>query len=69
MAQPVGSRFQGERPCHPKTSRRCYDSAVGTRLVRQLRDQPALADAGIARDDEQSRPAFASAFPALEDLV
>jgi hypothetical protein len=37
--------------------------------MRQLRDQPALADAGIARDDEQSRPALADALPELEGAI
>jgi hypothetical protein len=37
--------------------------------VRQLIDQPALADAGVAGDDEQSRPALDDAVPELENLV
>jgi hypothetical protein len=35
----------------------------------EFRDQPALADAGIARDNQQSRPALDGAVPALEHLV
>ena len=37
--------------------------------MRELRDQPALADARIAGDDEQSRPPVDGVVPGLEDLI
>ena len=69
VMQPVSNRLQRQCACHRKTTRSGNDGAVCTGLVRQLREEPALADAGIARDDKQSRPALDGSAPQLEDLV
>jgi hypothetical protein len=56
MAQPISNWLESYCPCHAETPRSGNDDAVLTCLLRHVIDQPALAHAGIAHDDEQTGP-------------
>ena len=68
MASQSAAGFSASAPAIPK-HRVVATTAPSVRALCASSEIAGSANAGIARDDEQSRPAFASAFPALEDLV
>ncbi len=68
-AQPVGDRGEREPSGHPEAARRGDDRTVGPCLDAELGHQPALADAGVAVDDQQLWVPLGGSAPARARLA